>query len=126
MDTSRSELLTMLSEEELNGVPLLVFCNKQDIEGALRPEEISERLGLVGEKGREADAETRTLVERGGGEYEVLDVLGGMTRWKQSLSRNKRKAEAEGRRNLSIVGETDSLKLAAGDAWDVILEELKR
>ena len=53
MDTSRSELLTMLSEEELNGVPLLVFCNKQDIEGALRPEEISERLGLVGEKGRE-------------------------------------------------------------------------
>lgn len=53
MDTSRSELLTMLSEEELNGVPLLVFCNKQDIEGALRPEEISEKLGLVGEKGRE-------------------------------------------------------------------------
>ena len=44
----------MLSEEELNGVPLLVFCNKQDMEGALKPEEISEQLGLAGgEKGRD-------------------------------------------------------------------------
>lgn len=44
----------MLSEDELNGVPLLVFCNKQDMEGALKPEEISEQLGLAGgEKGRE-------------------------------------------------------------------------
>jgi ADP-ribosylation factor-like protein 1 len=54
LQTSRSELLTMLSEEELAGVPLLVFCNKQDIEGALKPEEISEQLGLAGgEKGRD-------------------------------------------------------------------------
>ena len=44
----------MLSEEELNGVPLLVFCNKQDAEGALKPEKISEELGLAGgEKSRE-------------------------------------------------------------------------
>ena len=44
----------MLSEDELSGVPLLVFCNKQDVEGALRPEEISEQLGLAGgEKGRD-------------------------------------------------------------------------
>ncbi|KAI5833498.1 ARF/SAR superfamily [Schizophyllum commune Tattone D] len=46
--TSRNELLTMLSEEELKGVPLLVFCNKQDIEGAMKPEDISEQLGLAG------------------------------------------------------------------------------
>ena len=38
----------MLSETELNGVPLLVFCNKQDIASALKPEEISEQLGLAG------------------------------------------------------------------------------
>jgi ADP-ribosylation factor-like protein 1 len=44
----------MLSEEELAGVPLLVFCNKQDVPGALKPEEISEKLGLAGgEKKRE-------------------------------------------------------------------------
>ena len=38
----------MLSEEELKGVPLLVFCNKQDVQGALKPEDISEQLGLAG------------------------------------------------------------------------------
>ena len=38
----------MLSEEELKDVPLLVFCNKQDVGGALKPEEISEKLGLAG------------------------------------------------------------------------------
>lgn len=52
--TSRAELLTMLSEEELKDVPLLVFSNKQDIPGALKPGEISEKLGLAGgEKGRQ-------------------------------------------------------------------------
>jgi hypothetical protein len=48
LTTSRTELLTMLSEEELKGAPLLVFCNKQDVDGALKPEEISEKLGLAG------------------------------------------------------------------------------
>ena len=53
LSTSRAELLTMLSEDELKGVPLLVFCNKQDISGALKPEDISEQLGLAGgEKSR--------------------------------------------------------------------------
>jgi hypothetical protein len=52
--TSRSELLTMLSEDELKSVPVLVFANKQDVEGALSPAEISDKLGLAGgEKGRE-------------------------------------------------------------------------
>ncbi|KAG6331716.1 hypothetical protein ID866_7377, partial [Astraeus odoratus] len=50
LSTSRSELLTMLSEDELSGVPLLVFCNKQDVEGALKPEEISDQLGLAGKE----------------------------------------------------------------------------
>ena len=54
LQTSRAELLTMLSEEELNGVPLLVFANKQDVDGAIPPETISDQLGLAGgEKGRE-------------------------------------------------------------------------
>ena len=52
--TSRSELLTMLSEDELKSVPVLVFANKQDVEGASGPAEVSEKLGLAGqEKGRE-------------------------------------------------------------------------
>ncbi|KAF8520118.1 ADP-ribosylation factor family-domain-containing protein [Gautieria morchelliformis] len=53
LQTARAELLTMLSEDELREVPLLVFCNKQDVPGALKPENISEELGLAGgETGR--------------------------------------------------------------------------
>ncbi|KAG8702529.1 hypothetical protein FRC09_004686, partial [Ceratobasidium sp. 395] len=54
LQTSRAELLTMLAEEELKGVPVLVFANKQDMPGALPSGEISDRLGLAGaEKNRE-------------------------------------------------------------------------
>jgi len=63
----------MLSEEELAGVPLLVFCNKQDIEGALKPEEISEQLGLAGgEKGRDWSVRGSCAIE-GEGIEEGLD-----------------------------------------------------
>lgn len=54
LPTSRSELLTMLSEDELKNVPVLVFANKQDVAGALSSGDISDKLGLAGgEKGRE-------------------------------------------------------------------------
>ena len=63
----------MLSEEELAGVPLLVFCNKQDVEDALKPEEISEELGLAGgEKGRDWSVRGSCAV-KGEGIEEGLD-----------------------------------------------------
>ncbi len=63
----------MLSEEELAAVPLLVFCNKQDVEGALKPEEISEQLGLAGgEKGRDWSVRGSCAV-KGEGIEEGLD-----------------------------------------------------
>jgi ADP-ribosylation factor-like protein 1 len=63
----------MLSEDELAGVPLLVFCNKQDVEGALKPEEISEQLGLAGgEKGRDWSVRGSCAV-KGEGIEEGLD-----------------------------------------------------
>lgn len=37
LQTSRTELLTMLDEEELKNVPLLVFANKQ-VRDAISPE----------------------------------------------------------------------------------------
>ncbi|KAH9050035.1 ARF SAR [Lactarius hengduanensis] len=68
LQTSRSELLTMLSEEELAGVPLLVFCNKQDVED-------SEQLGLAGgEKGRDWSVRGSCAV-KGEGIEEGLDWL---------------------------------------------------
>lgn len=48
LKTSKAELLSMLDEDELRGVPLLVFANKQDVAGAVPPAEISEELGLAG------------------------------------------------------------------------------
>ncbi|KAH8113069.1 hypothetical protein DFH11DRAFT_1602872 [Phellopilus nigrolimitatus] len=83
------------------------------------------RFVFIGEKERELDSETRALVERGGGEYEAFDVSGGATRWRQVLARNKRKAEAESGKGLSVIGETDTLKVAAGDTWDSMLDVLK-
>jgi signal recognition particle receptor subunit beta len=63
----------MLSEEELADVPLLVFCNKQDVEGALKPEGISEQLGLAGgEKGRDWSVRGSCAV-KGEGIEEGLD-----------------------------------------------------
>ncbi|KAH9843989.1 ADP-ribosylation factor family-domain-containing protein [Rhodofomes roseus] len=75
LKTSRSELLTMLSEEELAGVPLLVFCNKQDVDGALKPGQVSEELGLAGgEKERQWSVRGSSAI-KGEGLEEGLDWL---------------------------------------------------
>ncbi|KAJ0980386.1 hypothetical protein J5N97_008641 [Dioscorea zingiberensis] len=44
----RLELHNLLKEERLSGASLLVFANKQDIQGALKPEEIVKVLNLDG------------------------------------------------------------------------------
>ncbi|KAL7411961.1 putative small monomeric GTPase [Mrakia frigida] len=75
LQTSRTELLTMLSEEELKGVPVLVFANKQDVPGALPSGEISDRLGLAGkEKTREWSVRGSCAL-KGEGLEEGLDWL---------------------------------------------------
>ncbi|KAL5508369.1 hypothetical protein ACEPAF_6869 [Sanghuangporus sanghuang] len=75
LDTSRTELLTMLAEDELRGVPLLVFANKQDLPDALGPDEVSDRLGLAGaEKGRQWSVHGSCATE-GKGLEEGLDWL---------------------------------------------------
>lgn len=52
LSTSRSELMAMLSEDELKDAILLVFANKQDSPKALKPEDISLQLGLDNLKDR--------------------------------------------------------------------------
>mmetsp|Transcript_2963 Transcript_2963/g.8387 ORF Transcript_2963/g.8387 Transcript_2963/m.8387 type:complete len:233 (+) Transcript_2963:65-763(+) len=47
------ELQRMLAEDDLRGVPLLVFANKQDLPGAMSPAEVAESLGLHSISGRE-------------------------------------------------------------------------
>ncbi|XP_072957212.1 ADP-ribosylation factor-like protein 2 [Typha angustifolia] len=46
LDDCRAELHNLLKEERLSGASLLVFANKQDIQGALKPEEIVKVLNL--------------------------------------------------------------------------------
>lgn len=73
LQTSRTELLTMLSEEELVGVPLLVFCNKQDVPGALKPEDVSEKLGLAGGETKREWSVRGSCATKGEGLEEGLD-----------------------------------------------------
>lgn len=55
-----SELRSLLSEERLAGAPLLVLANKQDVRGALSPEEVARALGLEEEKEREKKEKEET------------------------------------------------------------------
>ena len=47
ISTSKEELMQMLEEEELKDSALLVFANKQDMEGAMSVTEVSDFLGLT-------------------------------------------------------------------------------
>jgi hypothetical protein len=61
--------LEMLKKVEGENIPFIVFANKQDVEGALKPEEVKERLGVpivVGGsalKGENTDKALSTLFE---------------------------------------------------------------
>ena len=46
------ELMKMLAEEELKDCAVLVLANKQDLNGALSPNEVTEKLGMGQLKGR--------------------------------------------------------------------------
>jgi ADP-ribosylation factor-like protein 3 len=46
MDETGVELNSLLEEEQLAGVPLLIFANKQDLLNAMGPDEVTEALNL--------------------------------------------------------------------------------
>eukprot|EP00656_Telonema_subtile_P043329 TRINITY_DN49703_c0_g1_i1.p1 TRINITY_DN49703_c0_g1~~TRINITY_DN49703_c0_g1_i1.p1 ORF type:complete len:180 (-),score=62.98 TRINITY_DN49703_c0_g1_i1:232-771(-) len=47
MEEASDELRELLDEDKLAGVPLLVFCNKQDLVNAMPVEEICELMGMM-------------------------------------------------------------------------------
>ena len=51
-EEAKEELQSMLQEEDLKSVTLLVFANKQDLAFALSAQEIAEKLDLEGVKDR--------------------------------------------------------------------------
>ena len=69
----------MLAEDELKDVPLLVFCNKQDVDGALKPEEISEQLGLAGAEKTRQWSVRGSCATKGEGLEEGLDWYDPLT-----------------------------------------------
>ena len=46
LDVVKQELFLVIKEEDLQGVPIAILANKQDLEGALSDIEISENIGL--------------------------------------------------------------------------------
>jgi len=68
------ELKLMLEEEELGGVTLLVFANKQDLPDALSSAEVSEGLGLTSIRNRQW-AIFQTSALKGTGISDGLDWL---------------------------------------------------
>eukprot|EP00009_Paramoeba_aestuarina_P007686 CAMPEP_0201506940 /NCGR_PEP_ID=MMETSP0161_2-20130828/763_1 /ASSEMBLY_ACC=CAM_ASM_000251 /TAXON_ID=180227 /ORGANISM="Neoparamoeba aestuarina, Strain SoJaBio B1-5/56/2" /LENGTH=129 /DNA_ID=CAMNT_0047901185 /DNA_START=501 /DNA_END=890 /DNA_ORIENTATION=- len=74
ISVSKEELVAMLQEEELKNASLLVFANKQDLQGAASEVEVSEALGLGALKDREWSIFKTSAVE-GVGLYEGLDWL---------------------------------------------------
>lgn len=72
MQTSKEELHAMLEEEELKDTALLVFANKQDMEGALSAAEVADVLGLSTLKNRQYSI-YKTSAVKGEGLTEGLD-----------------------------------------------------
>eukprot|EP00494_Astrolonche_serrata_P002148 UN02154 len=72
--SAKEELHGMLAEEELKDVAVLVMANKQDLPGALRPAEITQRLGLNHLKNIRWYIQG-TCATKGEGIYEGLDWL---------------------------------------------------
>ncbi|KAF4674124.1 Arf GTPase arl1 [Perkinsus chesapeaki] len=71
---ARQELTNLLEEEELKGVALLVFANKQDLPDAMTSVEVSEGLGLTKIRSRQWAIYQASAV-RGDGIKEGLDWL---------------------------------------------------
>eukprot|EP01134_Creolimax_fragrantissima_P006656 CFRG6656T1 len=74
MSISKQELLSMLEEEELKTSTLLVFANKQDIDGSMSSSEVSESLGLGNLKNRTWSI-FKTSAKTGTGIEEAMDWL---------------------------------------------------
>ena len=81
---------------------------------------------LFAGKSGEIDSELRKLVELGEGEYEAFDASGGLARWEQALSRNKRKAEGDGGKGITVIGDKDALRLTLADAAASFFETLRK
>jgi len=52
LEEAAMELSELLEEDKLSGIPVLIFCNKQDLISAVPAEEVVETMGLMDLKDR--------------------------------------------------------------------------
>ncbi|CAG5105913.1 unnamed protein product [Oikopleura dioica] len=71
---SKNEMVSMLEEEELKKAILLVFANKQDMEGAMSPTEVAKELGLAALRERKWQI-FKTSAVKGTGLDEAMEWL---------------------------------------------------
>lgn len=74
IDEAKEELHKLLNEDELRNAALLVYANKQDLQGAMRLSELTDKLDLHKEKSRKWFVQACCAVT-GEGIYEGLDWL---------------------------------------------------
>lgn len=86
---AKSELLRILTEEELQDIPLLIMANKQDLPNALSVEEITRRLGLDKLTDREWMIQG-CCATSGDGLYEGLDWLAEQVRKGTAAKKTKK------------------------------------
>jgi len=60
IEDTKQQLDMLVMEEELRDKPLLVFANKQDLPGAMKPEKLAEQLGLHGKAFRDRQGSCAT------------------------------------------------------------------
>ena len=73
-NSAKEELHRMLAEDELRDAVLLVFANKQDLPGAMKVQEVTERLGLNKIRNRQWFIQGSSA-PTGAGLFEGLDWL---------------------------------------------------
>jgi len=76
IEDAAEELKKMLSEEELKDCVVLVMANKQDLSGAMSPNDIKDKLGLESLKGKQWLVQG-TSATTGQGLKEGLDWMAG-------------------------------------------------
>merc|ERR1711976_96171 len=77
VDDASDELKKMLAEEELKDCVVLVMANKQDLSGAMSPNDVTEKLGMSQLKGRQWLVQG-TSATTGQGLKEALDWMAGV------------------------------------------------
>jgi small GTP-binding protein len=71
---SAESLAMILNDEQMEGVPLLVYANKMDLPNAISIAEVSERLGLTRLRNRQWQVQASNAT-RGDGLFEGMDWL---------------------------------------------------